>query len=300
MFDTTPQLHCGRFRLAMDRPLLMGIVNVTPDSFSDGGRHVDAAAAVEHALRLVEEGAHILDIGGESTRPGADDVSPEEELARVIPVIEALAPQLDLPISVDTSKPEVIRAALAAGASMVNDVCALQAEGALAAVSDSDAAVCLMHMQGTPRSMQQAPHYDDVVAEVHRFLAERIFACEMSGIDKRRIVIDPGFGFGKTREHNYALLRALDRFSDLGVAVMAGLSRKSMIGTVTGRAVDERVHGSIAAAVIAAQRGAHILRVHDVAATRDALAVAEEVGLRGPAQESARAGPRAPVWGDDD
>lgn len=300
MFDTTPQLHCGRFRLAMDRPLLMGIVNVTPDSFSDGGRHVDGAAAVAHALRLAEEGAHILDIGGESTRPGADDVSLADELARVIPVIEALARQVELPISVDTSKPDVMRAALAAGASMVNDVCALQTDGALAAMADSDAAVCLMHMQGTPRSMQQAPHYDDVVADVHRFLAERIFACEMSGIDKRRIVIDPGFGFGKTREHNYALLRNLERFNDLGVMVLAGLSRKSMIGAVTGRTVDQRVFGSVAAALIAAQRGARILRVHDVAATRDALAVAEEVGLRGTPQEATRARPHNASWGDED
>lgn len=276
----------------------MGIVNVTPDSFSDGGALPDAEAAVAHALRLVEEGADIVDIGGESTRPGAQPVDAEQELARVIPVIEALVDRVDVPISVDTSKPEVMRAALAAGASMVNDVRALAGEGCLDAVSASDVAVCLMHMQGEPGSMQDAPHYDDVVADVHRFLAQRIFACEMSGIEKRRIAIDPGFGFGKSREHNYALLRQLDRFTDLGVTVLAGLSRKSMIGAVTGRAVGDRVYGSVAAAVIAAQRGARILRVHDVAATRDALAVAAEVGWQ-TAPKAASSNPRVP-WGDED
>ncbi|MCB1554182.1 MAG: dihydropteroate synthase [Xanthomonadales bacterium] len=298
MFDTTPQLHCGRFRLDIGQPRIMGIVNVTPDSFSDGGALADADAAVAHALRLIEEGADIVDIGGESTRPGAPAVSVEDELARVLPVIEQLAGRIEVPISVDTSKPGVMQAALTAGASMVNDVRALTGEGCLDAVAASGAAVCLMHMQGEPGSMQDAPHYDDVVSDVHRFLAQRIFACEMSGIEKRRIAIDPGFGFGKSRTHNYELLRHLERFTDLGVVVLAGLSRKSMIGATTGREVASRVYGSVAAAVIAAQRGARILRVHDVAATRDALAVAAEVGWAAPAKATGHVARVA--WGDED
>jgi dihydropteroate synthase len=280
MFDTTPQLDCAGRSVVLDRPRIMGIVNVTPDSFSDGGQHDQLEAAVAHGLRLVEEGADILDVGGESTRPGAGEVPVEEELRRVLPVIERLARECPLPISIDTSKPAVMRAALAAGAGLVNDVRALQAQGALEAVAGSRAAVVLMHMQGEPRAMQQAPHYEDVVAEVHSFLAQRIFACEMSGIEKRRIAIDPGFGFGKTLEHNLALLRQLARFTELGVPVLAGLSRKAMLGTLTGREVDARVHGSVAAAVIAAQHGARLIRVHDVAATRDALAVWQAVALQ--------------------
>lgn len=274
MFDLSPQLDCaGRF-LVLDRPRVMGIVNVTPDSFSDGGEHATVDAAVAHALRLAEEGADLLDIGGESTRPGADDVPLEEELRRVIPVIERLSKATPLPISIDTSKPEVMRAAVAAGAGMINDVYALRREGALDAAAELGVPVVLMHMLGEPRSMQDAPDYDDVVADVHRFLAERIFAAEMSGISKKTIVVDPGFGFGKTTAHNLTLLAQLERFSDLGVPVLAGLSRKRTIGEITGRDdPHDRVYGSVAAHIIAAQRGARILRAHDVAATVDALKV---------------------------
>lgn len=274
MFDIAPRLDCAGRVLVLDRPRVMGIVNVTPDSFSDGGAHATVEAAVAHALRLAEEGADVLDIGGESTRPGAAEVSVDEELARVIPVIERLAQATPLPISIDTSKPEVMRAAIAAGAGMINDVYALRREGALDAAASLRVPVVLMHMQGEPRAMQDAPDYDDVVADVHRFLAERIFSAEMVGIDKKRIVVDPGFGFGKTSAHNLALLARFERFADLGVPVLAGLSRKRTIGELTGRdAPAERVHGSVAAHLIAVQRGATLVRVHDVAATVDALKV---------------------------
>ena len=274
MFDTTPQLDCAGRVLVLDRARVIGIVNVTPDSFSDGGLHSTVEAAVAHGLRLAEEGADALDVGGESTRPGAEDVSLEEELRRVIPVIEQLANQTALPISIDTSKPEVMRAAVDAGAGMINDVYALRREGALDMAATLGVPVVLMHMLGEPRSMQDAPGYDDVVGDVHRFLAERIFACEMAGIPKKRIVVDPGFGFGKTRAHNLQLLAQLERFTELGVPVLAGLSRKKTIGDLTGRDDPrERIHGSVAAALIAAQRGARLLRVHDVAATVDALKV---------------------------
>src|SRR5688500_3216787 len=274
MFDTIPQLDCAGRILKLDRARVIGIVNVTPDSFSDGGEHDSLEAAVAHGLKLVEEGADALDIGGESTRPGAADVPLQEELRRVIPVIERLAKQTSLPISIDTSKPEVMRAAVAAGAGMINDVYALRREGALDAAAELGVPVVLMHMQGEPRSMQDAPQYDDVVGEVHRFLAERIFAAEMAGIAKKRIVVDPGFGFGKTLAHNLALLAQLERFGELGVPVLAGLSRKKSIGDLTGRADPHaRVHGSVAAHLVAAQHGAKLLRVHDVAATVDALKV---------------------------
>jgi dihydropteroate synthase len=285
-----PILDCNGRELVLDRPRIAGIVNVTPDSFSDGGKFLDPAQAIAHGLKLVEEGADLLDIGGESTRPGADAVTVDEEIARVVPVIEALAKQVSVPIAVDTSKPEIMRAAVTAGAGMINDVRALRNDGALNAAADLKVPVCLMHMLGEPRTMQQDPHYDDVVSDVRRFLAERIFACEMSGIDKKRIVVDPGFGFGKTLEHNLALLRALDQFAALGVPLMVGLSRKAMIGTLTGRAGGaERAAGSAAAALIAVQRGAMIVRVHDVAATRDALAVWEGVasGIK-PAAKTAK------------
>ncbi len=274
MFDLSLQLDCAGRVLVLDRPRVMGIVNVTPDSFSDGGEYATTDAAVAHALRLAEEGADILDIGGESTRPGAQDVSLDEELHRVIPVIERLAKATHLPISVDTSKPEVMHAAVAAGAGMINDVYALRRDGALDAAAALGVPVVLMHMLGEPRSMQTAPDYDDVVADVHRFLAERIFAAEMSGIPKKNIVVDPGFGFGKTAAHNLALLAQLERFNDLGVPVLAGLSRKRTIGELTGRDdPHHRVYGSVAAHLIAAQRGAKLLRVHDVAATVDALKI---------------------------
>ncbi|MGH8062234.1 MAG: dihydropteroate synthase [Pseudoxanthomonas sp.] len=274
MFDTTPQLDCAGRILKLDRPQVMGIVNATPDSFSDGGAHDTLEAAVAHALKLVEEGADLLDIGGESTRPGADEVPVDEELRRVIPVIERLVKQTSLPISIDTYKPEVMRAAAAAGAGMINDVYALRREGALDAAASLGVPVVLMHMLGEPRSMQQAPDYDDVVGDVHRFLAERLFAAEMSGIAKKNLIVDPGFGFGKNTRHNLALLAQLQRFTELGVPVLAGLSRKRSIGEITGReAAQDRVAGSVAAHLIAAQRGAMILRVHDVAATVDALKV---------------------------
>ena len=273
MFDTAPTLDCAGRVLRLDRPRVMGIVNVTPDSFSDGGHHATVDAAIAHALRLLEQGADVLDIGGESTRPGAEPVEEAIELGRVLPVIEALVARTAVPISVDTSRPGVMRAALAAGAGMVNDVRALRAEGALEAVAASTAAVVLMHMAGEPRTMQQAPAYDDVVGEVQRFLAERVFACEMAGIDKRRIVIDPGFGFGKAHEHNLALLAQLKRFSGIGVPVLAGLSRKSCLGQITGRGVDARMAASVSAHLVAVQHGAMLVRVHDVAETVDALKV---------------------------
>jgi len=292
-------LDCNGRALSLDRPRVVGIVNVTPDSFSDGGHHGSLEAAYAHALRLAEEGADMLDIGGESTRPGADDVTAEEEIRRVVPLIERLAAATTLPISIDTSKPEVMRAAVGAGAGMINDVYALRREGALDAAAGLRVPVCLVHMQGEPRSMQHEPSYDDVVAEVHRFLAERIFAAEMAGIAKKRIVVDPGFGFGKTLQHNLTLLAQLERFGELGVPVLAGLSRKRSIGELTGREdARERVHGSVAAHLIAAQRGARLLRVHDVAATVDALKVWEAVAAQ--AQPRRAAAPVMPKWPDED
>lgn len=250
----------------------MGVVNVTPDSFSDGGHHASTASAISHARQLIADGADILDIGGESTRPGAATVSTQEELDRVLPVIAGLG-DISVPISIDTYKPEVMRAALAAGACMVNDINALQEKGALDMVALSDAAVCLMHKQGTPKNMQQQPHYTDVIAEVSAFLRERIAAAEVAGIARDRIVIDPGFGFGKTLAHNLDLLRELETFCALGMPVLAGLSRKSMLGAITGRDVDERVAASVAAALLAVQRGAAIVRVHDVRETVDVLKI---------------------------
>jgi dihydropteroate synthase len=266
------QLHAGKFRFTLDSALIMGIINVTPDSFSDGGRFLAVESAVEHGLKLREEGADLLDVGGESTRPGADAVSMEEELHRVIPVVRALATE-GAAVSIDTQKPEVMRAAIDAGAVMVNDVNALRAKGALAAVAATDAAVCLMHMQGSPKTMQQDPRYGDVVAEVRQFLLERADAAVAAGIGGERIVLDPGFGFGKTRAHNIELLRHLDSLANTGYAVLAGLSRKSLIAHITGRSMEERVFGSVVAAIIAVQKGARLVRVHDVAATKDALAV---------------------------
>ncbi len=299
MFDTTLTLDCNGRLLVLDRPRVMGIVNVTPDSFSDGGAHDTLEAAVAHGLQLAEEGADILDIGGESTRPGSDEVPLEEELRRTIPVIERLARETMLPISIDTSKPEVMRAAVQAGAGMINDVYALRREGALDAAASLRVPVVLMHMQGEPRSMQQSPQYDDVVAEVHRFLAERIFAAEMAGISKKNIVVDPGFGFGKDTQHNLALLAQLERFAELGVPVLAGLSRKKTIGEITGRAQPfERVHGSVAAHLIAAQRGAKLVRVHDVAATVDALKVLSALSAQ--KLPRVKSTPSMPKWPDDE
>lgn len=265
-------LRCGQFKLDLTHPKVMGIVNVTPDSFSDGGRHLSHQAAIAHARQLIADGANMLDIGGESTRPGAAEVSEQEELDRVLPVIEGLR-DVAVPLSIDTYKPGVMRAALAAGASMVNDINALQAPDALAAVAGGDAAVCLMHKQGSPANMQQSPRYGDVTGEVVEFLRSRMAAARKAGIAQERIVIDPGFGFGKTLVHNVELLKNMRAFAELGVPVLAGLSRKSMLGAITGRDVDERLAASLAAALLAAQRGASIVRVHDVRATVDVLKV---------------------------
>lgn len=266
-----PQLRCADRILDLATPLVMGVINVTPDSFSDGGRFFDTAAAIEQGVRLAGEGAAILDIGGESTRPGAADVAEEEELRRVLPVIERLRARTSAVISIDTSKPGVMRAAAAAGAGLINDVRALREPGALEAAAATDCAVCLMHMQGEPRTMQLAPTYADVVSEVKAFLAERAQGARAAGLSGDRLVIDPGFGFGKTLEHNLQLLRRLRDLAVQGLPLLAGLSRKSIVGKLIGRSEGERVYGSIALAVIAAQNGASIIRAHDVAATVDAL-----------------------------
>jgi len=265
-------LRCGRFQLATDRPLLMGIVNLTDDSFSGDGLAGDTAAAVARAQRQIDAGADLLDLGAESSRPGALPVTPDDELHRLLPVLDGLA-GCGVPISVDTYKPEVMRAALRHGASMINDIYGLRMPGAVEAVAGSDCAVCLMHMQGEPLTMQQQPAYGDVVAEVRLFLRRRVQAARAAGISDDRLLLDPGFGFGKTLQHNLELLRGLDRLAGDGLPVLAGLSRKSMLGAITGRPLGERLAASIAAAVLAVERGARILRVHDVAETRDALAV---------------------------
>lgn len=255
------------------RPLIMGVVNVTPDSFSDGGRYYSIEHAVAHAYDLIAEGADILDIGGESTRPGSAPVSLDEELNRVIPVLEALADS-NIPVSVDTSKPEVMLQAIEAGASIINDINALCAPGALGVIAQNDhVMVCLMHMQGNPQSMQTNPQYLDIVADVKNFLRQRLEVVQAAGVSLDRLIIDPGFGFGKTVQHNFALLKHLDSFTDLGVPVLAGLSRKSMLGAITGNAVDHRINESVAAALLAVIRGAEIVRVHDVKASKDALAI---------------------------
>ena len=250
----------------------MGVINVTPDSFSDGGYFDTTEKAIEQARRLIQEGADILDIGGESTRPGSRSVGVDEELLRVMPVIE-FALSMDIPVSVDTSKPEVMRATIDAGVDLVNDINALRAPGALDVVADSAVMICLMHMQGKPETMQHNPQYSDVVAEVISFLEQRVAAAVSTGIEQKRIIIDPGFGFGKAFEHNLMLLRWLDRLVSMNFPVLAGLSRKSMLGTITGNTVNDRVHASVAAALLAVGQGARIIRVHDVKATRDAFSV---------------------------
>ena len=266
-------LYCGTYRLSLDRPLVMGIVNLTSDSFSGDGVGGDARAAIAQAEAQRAAGADILDLGAESSRPGAAPVPVELEIGRLLPVLKAVR-DWGVPVSVDTTKPEVMRMAIDEGAALINDIAALQAPGALAAMAGSAVGICLMHMQGEPRTMQTYPHYDDVVGEVRDFLAARIAACAAAGIAKGRLLVDPGFGFGKTVEHNYTLLRELQRFNELGVPVLAGLSRKSMLGAVTGQPNGAaRMPASVAAAVLAAERGARIVRVHDVAATKDALAV---------------------------
>ena len=263
--------------LTLEAPAVMGVLNVTPDSFSDGGRYAAAEAAIRHALRMVEEGAAIVDVGGESTRPGAAPVPEAEELDRVIPIIEAIRRESDVPISIDTSKPAVMRAAVAAGANMINDVFALRAEGALEAAAELRKPVCLMHMRGEPRTMQDAPSYGDVVGEVAEFLEGRMRACADAGLGEDLIVIDPGFGFGKTPEHNIQLLANLRKLAAIGPPVLIGVSRKSTLGKITGRDVGGRLAAGLAAAVLAANAGASIIRVHDVAETVDALRIATTV-----------------------
>lgn len=269
------RLQLGKHHLDLSEPRVMGVLNRTPDSFSDGGSYTDFDAALRRAVEMAGEGAAILDVGGESTRPGAAPVSLQEELDRVLPLIEKLTQELDLPLSVDSSKPEVMRAAVAAGAAMINDVYALRQPGALEVAASSDTAVCLMHMQGEPRSMQQQPHYDDVVDEVGAFLRQRAGQCTAAGIQRQRIVIDPGFGFGKTLEHNLELLRRLPELAGSGYPLLVGLSRKSMIGTLLGGVpASQRLQGSVAAAVAAVLHGANIVRCHDVRPTMEALRVA--------------------------
>lgn len=267
-------LQCGRFGFNLDKKaVVMGILNVTPDSFSDGGRHASLEFAVTHAEQMIEQGVDMIDIGGESSRPGAPVVPLDEELRRVMPVIYALR-ELDKPLSIDTYKPEVMREAVLAGADMINDINGFRAPGAIEAVRDADCGLCLMHMLRDPATMQQDPHYDDVVGEVIAFLRSRVDEMTAAGIDRERICIDPGFGFGKTLEHNVTLLRAIGRMRDeLGLPVLAGLSRKSMIGALTGKPVEQRLAGSLAGALAAVAHGARIVRVHDVAETVDALKV---------------------------
>ena len=271
--ESTSIFICGKYQLKLNRPHVMGIVNVTPDSFSDGGKYTSTQAAVCHALTLIAEGADILDIGGESTRPGAAPVSLDEEISRVIPVIEALKGVSTVPLSIDTYKPEVMRQAIAAGADMVNDVRALQEPGALDVLAKSHVGICLMHMQGNPMTMQMSPHYEDVVIEVGQFLADRLQVCLNHGIAKNRIVLDPGFGFGKTREHNISLIQQLEKLHRIGLPLLVGLSRKSVLGAIAGGDENQRLYASIAASVISAMKGAKIVRVHDVKATVDALKV---------------------------
>ncbi|MCM2289217.1 MAG: dihydropteroate synthase [Sulfuritalea sp.] len=269
--------HCGRFVLNAERPLIMGIVNLSDDSFSGDGLHGDTGAAIAQAVRMIEQGAHILDFGAESSRPGATPVPAQQEIDRLLPVIEGLL-GCGVPLAVDTVKPAVMRAVLAAGADMINDINALRAPGAVEIVAASPAGVCLMHMQGAPATMQDAPRYDgDIVAEVAEFLGERVAAAEMAGIALNRIVVDPGFGFGKSLEHNIELLRRLGELVVPGLPLLVGMSRKSMLGLLTGRDAGDRVHAGIAAHVLALLRGARIVRVHDVAATRDALTVLQAV-----------------------
>ncbi|MBI5922752.1 MAG: dihydropteroate synthase [Betaproteobacteria bacterium] len=265
-------LHCGRFDLSLKRPLIMGIINLTDDSFSGDGLRGDTQRAIDHGLRLVQAGADILDLGAESSRPGATAIDAQQELDRLLPVLAGLR-DCGVPLSVDTQKAEVMRSVLSAGADMINDITALQAPQALEAVAASPAAVCLMHMQGEPQGMQQAPSYDDVIAEVRAFLCTRAQAARNAGIATERIVLDPGFGFGKTLEHNLALLRNLAEFCETGFPLLVGLSRKSMLGLITGRPAEARLPAGIAAGLMAMQRGARIVRVHDVEAWRDVIAV---------------------------
>lgn len=271
------QLNCSNLSLDLSTPQVMGILNTTPDSFSDGGSYTQLESALAQVERMIVDGASIIDIGGESTRPGAEDVSEEDELARVIPVLIAIKQRFDVLVSIDTSKAAVMNAAIAAGADMINDVAALQNQGCLAAVAQSDVPVCLMHMQGLPRTMQNNPSYDHVINDIVAFFQQRIEACVSAGIARERIILDPGFGFGKTLEQNFHLLANLSKFSQLKLPLLIGISRKSMIGNLLNRDVKQRLAGSLSAAIIAAQQGANIIRVHDVEATVDALTVLQAV-----------------------
>ena len=272
-------LLCAGRILELDSAVVMGVLNVTPDSFYDGGRFADPAAAVAHAQRMAEEGAAIIDIGGESTRPGAHGIDSAQELARVLPVVERVAARVPSLISVDTSNPELMRRAAAAGAHMINDVRALRVPQALQAAAESNLAICLVHMLGEPPDMQRAPHYHDVVAEVSAFLEERVRACTAAGIERERLALDPGFGFGKSTAHNLQLLQRLEKLARLGLPLVVGLSRKSLLAALTGRGQEGRLAGSIALAALAVARGARIVRAHDVAASVDAVRVAS--ALRG-------------------
>ena len=266
-------LHSKGRSLDLSRPQVMGILNVTPDSFSDGSRYQQLDVALRHASQMVQAGATLIDIGGESTRPGAAEVPLEQELERVVPVVERLAAELDVWLSVDTYKAEVMRAAMAAGAHLINDIRALEAPGALAAAAEAQVPVCLMHMQGAPRTMQQAPHYENLLGEVHAYFAQRIVACVAAGIPRERLILDPGFGFGKTLDQNYELLARLDEFADFQLPLLVGMSRKSMVGQLLECPVEARLAGSLALALYASRRGAHIIRVHDVQETVDALRI---------------------------
>ncbi len=269
------QLNLKNTSLKLDRPLVMGILNVTPDSFSDGGLFVSAGNLQQQIESMLQAGVDIIDVGGESTRPGSQPVALDEELQRVIPAIQLIRELGDIPISIDTTKPEVMRAAVAAGADMINDVNALRTTGAMQAVTELGVPVCLMHMLGQPKNMQQQPEYENVVQQVLSFFAERVEACVNAGVAREKILIDPGFGFGKTVQHNFQLLKKLELLHSLGQPLLVGMSRKSMLGAVTVKAVDQRLAGSLAAAVIAAMQGVHIIRVHDVAETVDALKVVQ-------------------------
>lgn len=274
-------LRCGSHQIDLSTPVVMGILNVTPDSFSDGGRFSGFSRAIEHAMAMIEAGAGIIDVGGESTRPGAQAVGESDEIRRVVPIVESLAALTSVPVSVDTSKAGVIRAALRAGAAMINDVRALRDEGALEAAAEGSSAICLMHMQGEPRTMQADPHYDDVVVEVRDFLRERVGACESAGIARDRIVIDPGIGFGKRIEHNLRLLAALPELAELRLPILIGVSRKSMLGTLLDRPVEQRLAGGLAVTAAAVLAGASIVRVHDVAETVDAVKIATALKAAG-------------------
>lgn len=271
------RLEFPQHSLDLSTPVVMGVLNTTPDSFFDGGCYLNPEAAIDKGLQLESDGAAIIDVGGESTRPGADTVSPDEEINRIVPVIRALSGVLGVPVSVDTSKPVVMEAAVAAGASMINDVCALRTPGALGVAADLGVPVCIMHMQGEPRSMQSSPYYEDVVEDVYAFLSERIDACLAGGVEREKIIVDPGFGFGKTVEHNLKMMNHLERFLAAGLPVLVGVSRKSMIGVVLDQPAAERLHGGLSLSAIAAYKGAHILRSHDVRPTLDAISMAASV-----------------------